>query len=219
MIRLALAAFAAVFLMSSHADAKPHRQHHARQQFVAAQSNVTQFCGDRVCGYEAPQQARSPRQARRMQRLAPVMQQHAVFMPQEPAQAGPVAFTSTFDPVRDVGNAASGIVAIARSQIGNGAIYGRSNLWCARFMNVVLERAGVRGTGTDLARDFAHWGHRIAGPVVGAIAVMGRRGGDHVGVVSGIDERGNPIIISGNHGHRVAEAKYSRGRIYAYVMP
>ena len=46
----------------------------------------------------------------------------------------------------------------------------------------------------------------------------GRRGG-HVGVVSGIDANGNPIIISGNHGHRVGEGVYSRGRIYAYVMP
>jgi uncharacterized protein (TIGR02594 family) len=55
---------------------------------------------------------------------------------------------------------------------------------------------------------------------VGAIAVMSRgaRGG-HVGVVSGIDANGNPIIISGNHGRRVAESTYSRGRIYAYVMP
>jgi hypothetical protein len=48
---------------------------------------------------------------------------------------------------------------------------------------------------------------------------MSRRGGGHVGVVSGIDAKGNPIIISGNHGHRVAEATYSRGRVYAYVMP
>jgi hypothetical protein len=38
-------------------------------------------------------------------------------------------------------------------------------------------------------------------------------------VVSGIDANGNPIIISGNHGRRVAESTYSRGRIFAYVMP
>ena len=48
---------------------------------------------------------------------------------------------------------------------------------------------------------------------------MSRRGGGHVGVVSGLDGNGNPIIISGNHGHRVAESVYPRGRIYAYVMP
>ena len=112
------------------------------------------------------------------------------------------------------------IVDVARSQIGNGAIYGRSNLWCARFMNYVLERSGFRGTGSDMARSFASYGQRVSCPQVGAIAVMsrGRRGG-HVGVVSGIDAHGNPIIISGNHGRRVAEAAYHRGRIYAYVLP
>jgi len=25
--------------------------------------------------------------------------------------------------------------------------------------------------------------------------------------------------VSGNHGNRVAEATYSKGRVYAYVMP
>jgi uncharacterized protein (TIGR02594 family) len=60
----------------------------------------------------------------------------------------------------------------------------------------------------------------VSGPQVGAIAVMsrGKRGG-HVGIVSGIDKSGNPILISGNHGRKVAEAPYSRKRIYAYVMP
>lgn len=112
------------------------------------------------------------------------------------------------------------IVAYARSQIGNGAIYGRRNLWCARFMNYVLERSGYRGTGSDMASSFAKYGRRISGPRVGAIAVMsrGRRGG-HVGVVTGVDAHGNPIIISGNHNRRVAEAVYPRGRVYAYVMP
>jgi uncharacterized protein (TIGR02594 family) len=111
------------------------------------------------------------------------------------------------------------LVSEARRYIG-GNPTGRSSLWCARFMNFVLKKAGFAGTSSDMASSFASYGHRVSGPRVGAIAVMsrGRRGG-HVGVVSGFDARGNPIIISGNHGHRVAEATYSRGRIYAYVMP
>ena len=111
------------------------------------------------------------------------------------------------------------VVAEARRYIGTNPT-GRSSLWCANFMNMVLERSGHRGSGSNLARSFASYGTRISGPQVGAIAVMsrGKRGG-HVGVVSGIDANGNPIIISGNHGRRVAEFTYSRGRIYAYVMP
>ncbi|MGX7745050.1 TIGR02594 family protein [Rhodopseudomonas parapalustris] len=118
------------------------------------------------------------------------------------------------------GGAGSSLVAEARSFIGRGNPTGRRALWCARFMNMVLQRTGHQGTGSDMASSFARYGQRISGPQVGAIAVMsrGRRGG-HVGVVSGIDPNGNPIVVSGNHGHRVAEAVYSRSRIYAYVMP
>ncbi len=114
----------------------------------------------------------------------------------------------------------SNLVAEARRYIGSGNPTSRASLWCARFMNMVLEKTGHKGTGSDMARSFASYGQRISGPQVGAIAVMsrGRRGG-HVGVVSGIDAKGNPIVISGNHGRRVAEASYSRGRVYAYVMP
>jgi uncharacterized protein (TIGR02594 family) len=111
-----------------------------------------------------------------------------------------------------------GLVSEARRYIG-GNPTGRGRLWCARFMNMVLERSGHRGTGSDMARSFASYGHRVSGPQIGAIAVMSRRGGGHVGVVSGIDANGNPIVVSGNNGHRVREAPYPRGRIYAYVIP
>ena len=116
------------------------------------------------------------------------------------------------------GFGSSNVVAEARRYLG-GNPTGRGSLWCARFMNLVLQRSGYRGTGSDMARSFASYGQRVSGPQVGAIAVMGRRGGGHVGVVSGIDASGNPIVVSGNNGNRVREAPISRGRIYAYVMP
>jgi uncharacterized protein (TIGR02594 family) len=113
----------------------------------------------------------------------------------------------------------SRVVAEARRYIG-GNPTGRRSLWCARFMNMVLARSGMKTTGSDMASSFARYGRRVSGPQIGAIAVMsrGRRGG-HVGVVSGIDAKGNPIVVSGNHSRRVAEAVYSRSRVYAYVMP
>ena len=117
------------------------------------------------------------------------------------------------------GFGSSNVVAEARRHIG-GNPTGRGSLWCARFMDLVLERSGHRGTGSDMARSFASYGQRVSGPQVGAIAVMSRgRGGGHVGVVSGIDASGNPIVVSGNNGNRVREAPVSRGRVYAYVMP
>jgi uncharacterized protein (TIGR02594 family) len=111
-----------------------------------------------------------------------------------------------------------GIVAEARRYLG-GNPTSRSSLWCARFMNMVLQHTGFHGTGSDMASSFAHYGERVSGPQVGAIAVMGRRGGGHVGIITGIDAKGNPIMISGNNGNRVREAPVSRGRIYAYVIP
>jgi uncharacterized protein (TIGR02594 family) len=116
------------------------------------------------------------------------------------------------------GFGSSSLVSEARRYLG-GNPTGRGSLWCARFMNMVLQHEGYRGTGSDMASSFARYGQRVSGPQVGAIAVMARRGGGHVGIITGIDAQGNPIMISGNNGNRVREAPISRGRIYAYVMP
>jgi uncharacterized protein (TIGR02594 family) len=116
----------------------------------------------------------------------------------------------------------SAVVNEARRWIGASApqLGVRRTLWCAAAMNKWLRNIGYRGTGSDMARSFANYGQHVSGPQIGAIAVMsrGKRGG-HVGIVSGIAANGNPVIISGNHGRRVAESVYPRSRIYAYVMP
>jgi uncharacterized protein (TIGR02594 family) len=111
------------------------------------------------------------------------------------------------------------LVSEARKYLGTNPT-ARKKLWCATFMNLVLAKVGYAGTHSDAAKSFAEYGHRISEPEVGAIAVLSRgRKGAHVGVVSGIDKNGNPIIISGNHGHQVGEAIYPRSRVIAYVMP
>lgn len=114
------------------------------------------------------------------------------------------------------------LVAEARRWIGARAyqLGVRPTLWCAAAVNKWLANIGHRGTGSDLAASFASYGRRISEPQVGAIAVMsrGRRGG-HVGVVVGVTKAGGVIVISGNHGNRVAQSVYPRGRIYAYVVP
>jgi uncharacterized protein (TIGR02594 family) len=113
----------------------------------------------------------------------------------------------------------SGLVSSAKTHLGaTAAQLGLpGSLWCADFVNDVLRHNGYRGTGSRMAKSF------LANPQttahVGAIAVMGRRGGGHVGIVSGFDAAGNPTIVSGNHNHRVREATYPRGRIIAYVNP
>ena len=109
------------------------------------------------------------------------------------------------------------LVADARRYLGTNPT-GRRSLWCGAFMDKVLRDTGHRGGG-NLAKGYLSYGSHVSGPQVGAIAVMGRRGGGHVGVVSGVDANGNPIVISGNHNNTVAESVYPRSRIIAYVMP
>jgi uncharacterized protein (TIGR02594 family) len=130
------------------------------------------------------------------------------------ASAAPDTYASSIH----FGGGGADIVSEARRWLG-GNPTSRRSLWCATFMNFVLQRTGHTGTGSDLAASFASYGHRVSGPQVGAIAVMSRKGGGHVGVVSGMDSSGHPIIISGNNGNRVRETAYAGGRIYAYVMP
>jgi uncharacterized protein (TIGR02594 family) len=122
------------------------------------------------------------------------------------------------------GFTSNSLVSEARKYIGTNPT-GRGSLWCGAFMDLVLKKTGHAGGG-NLASAYARYGTRVSGPQVGAIAVMGRNGGGHVGVVTGIDANGNPIVLSGNTWnrstggrHTVAEGVYPRSRIYAYVMP
>ena len=105
------------------------------------------------------------------------------------------------------------LVSEARRYMGTNPT-GRGRAWCGAFLDMVLKKTGHAGGG-NLARAYASYGTRVSGPQVGAIAVMNH----HVGVVSGIDANGNPIIVSGNHNRTVAESVYPRGRIMAYVVP
>lgn len=109
------------------------------------------------------------------------------------------------------GDSDRSVVSTARSQIGNGPVYGRRTLWCARFLNWVLEQTGHKGTGSDEAASFAALPRSSL--QVGAIAVMRH----HVGIVSGITPEGNPVVISGNHGRHVRESEYPARRIVKYV--
>ncbi|MBR0784007.1 TIGR02594 family protein [Bradyrhizobium iriomotense] len=194
--------FAAVAAFVSPASARPHHRHSAERHAYVHHARHHHY----------RHHARSSRFERSAAQL----------------QAGGFADTqASYDPNASAGGAGmgggfgggSGLVSEARRYLG-GNPTGRGNLWCARFMNMVLEHTGHRGTGSDMANSFARYGTRVSGPQVGAIAVMSRGGrGGHVGIITGIDAQGNPIMISGNNGNRVREAPVSRGRIYAYVMP
>ncbi|MEZ2146960.1 TIGR02594 family protein [Bradyrhizobium sp. DN5] len=198
--------FAAVAVFVSPASARPHHRHSAERHVYVHHARHHHY----------RHHARSSRFERSAAQL----------------QASGFANTqANYDPNANSGGMAnsamssggfgggSGLVSEARRYLG-GNPTGRGSLWCARFMNMVLQHTGHQGTGSDMANSFARYGTRVSGPQVGAIAVMSRGGrGGHVGIITGVDAKGNPIMISGNNGNRVREAPVSRGRIYAYVMP
>ena len=202
-----------VAIATSPASARPRHHHHSHHHSHFSSHHHQHYAGyaDQQFGNE------------RLDRRSKVRYRRASSRTGLMAQGGGADQSSGWSDQQQ-GFAAGGfggsnLVAEARRYLG-GNPTGRSRLWCARFMNMVLERAGHRTSGSDMARSFASYGQRISGPQVGAIAVMsrGKRGG-HVGVVSGIDANGNPIVVSGNHNRRVAEAVYPRSRVYAYVLP
>jgi len=188
----------AVAIAASAAIARP-AHHHSRQQVVQGASQVdaadhdVRYSGGPQAAAGTAVPATEPRRGRRSLSAYEAAQSHS-----NSAYAG---FT---------GNS---LVEEARRYIGTNPT-GRGSLWCGAFMDMVLKRTGHAGGG-NLAWGYSRYGTHVAGPQVGAIAVMH----GHVGVVSGVDANGNPIIVSGNHNHTVAEAVYPRGRISAYVMP
>lgn len=111
----------------------------------------------------------------------------------------------------------SSLIAEARRYLGRNPT-GWAHNWCGKFLDMVLRHVGYRGGG-NLALAYAKYGHRLPGPQVGAIAVFNRRGGGHVGIVTGIDSNGNPVVISGNYNHRVAETTFPARLAVAYVAP
>ena len=108
----------------------------------------------------------------------------------------------------------------AKRWIGSSNPTGFHGPWCGAFQAMVARNVGVEPPrGYLQARQWVNAGRRISTPEVGSIAILKRRKGGHVGVVAGVDENGNPIIVSGNHNRRVGIGVYPSSRVVAYVEP
>ncbi|MEH2517529.1 uncharacterized protein (TIGR02594 family) [Bradyrhizobium sp. AZCC 1610] len=187
-----LSCAAIIAITASAAEARPHHKRHHHQKTVhqiLKKKKVAHYRGIRLERVPARQ-------------FEQAQEQQSFF---GGFQSG---FQSGFD-------AGSGLVAKARQYIGATAreVGVRSTLWCSAFLRKLTGASGV----DDRAISWENKRH-IA-PQVGAIVTMGRRGGGHVGVVSGFTPKGDPIVISGNHRNRVAETVYKRSRIRAWVSP
>lgn len=87
--------------------------------------------------------------------------------------------------------------------------------WCALFANHCLGAAGLPGTGTLWALDFAgHWPSvQLQGPAVGAFAPMVRSGGGHIIQIVGLAANGNVMGLGGNQSDAVNVEQFARSRL------
>jgi uncharacterized protein (TIGR02594 family) len=118
---------------------------------------------------------------------------------------------------RPIGLAGASPIDTARRFLG-GNPTGWGSVWCGRFMAMIFPQAAARLHNPAWARDWERLPH--VPPQVGAVAVLHRGGGGHVGLVTGFDARGNPVLIAGNAGgNRVREYAVAARRVVAYVDP
>lgn len=87
--------------------------------------------------------------------------------------------------------------------------------WCALFQNMMLTKAGLKGTETLWALDFAgKWPSvKLIGPAVGAFAPMLRNGGGHIICVVGRDQHGNIMGLGGNQSDKVSIIPFPMSRL------
>jgi len=93
--------------------------------------------------------------------------------------------------------------------------------WCGVAVASWLSEAGYPIPKNYFrALAWATFGDACPGPAQGAIAVLTRKGGGHVGIVTGITRDGSHVrLLGGNQNDAVNEAWFPASRITAYRLP
>lgn len=91
--------------------------------------------------------------------------------------------------------------------------------WCSNFVNWVLQKAQMESTQSAAARSWATWGEALEAPIYGAVVVLSRDGGGHVGFFRRIREDGKWVLLGGNQSDSVCEAAFDADRVIAVRWP
>jgi uncharacterized protein (TIGR02594 family) len=115
-------------------------------------------------------------------------------------------------PLAKTFSVASNLGSQARSYMGKTArdLGLPKTLWCADFMNMLVGGSDRR------AISYLRRGTPAPYGCTDCVAVTRRRGGQHVGIVTGYDDAGNPILVSGNHNRVVGEGVYPKRIVLGY---
>jgi uncharacterized protein (TIGR02594 family) len=93
--------------------------------------------------------------------------------------------------------------------------------WCGAVMARICIDAGLdhpKRYASALA--WGEWGVNAGGPRQGAVAVLTRSGGGHVGIVTGVSPDGKMVrLLGGNQNDGVNEAWFAASRITGYRKP
>jgi uncharacterized protein (TIGR02594 family) len=92
--------------------------------------------------------------------------------------------------------------------------------WCSSFVNWCMDRAGINGTDSAMARSWLKWGHGIVQPKPGAITVFtrGQYPAGHVAFYLSTDGD-NIRVLGGNQGNKVSIASYPKAKVLGYRWP
>lgn len=93
--------------------------------------------------------------------------------------------------------------------------------WCAAFVGACLQRTGITGTRSLMARSYLDWGQALEEPRTGAVAVLSR-GSDpslgHVGFLVGVTPS-DVVLLGGNQGDAVTVQAFARSRLIGLRWP
>lgn len=87
--------------------------------------------------------------------------------------------------------------------------------WCAAFVNAMLNRSGIQGTGSNQARSFLRYGVATNAPRKGDIVVLGRHVGFYEGHVTR-NGRTYVAVLGGNQGNSVRTSYFPASRVLSY---
>ena len=88
--------------------------------------------------------------------------------------------------------------------------------WCSGFVNWCVERSGIAGTDSAVAKSWLHWGKKLSDPVEGCIVVYDRGGAKgHVGFF--ISQSGATIqTLGGNQSDAVTIAGQPKSKLLGF---
>jgi uncharacterized protein (TIGR02594 family) len=91
--------------------------------------------------------------------------------------------------------------------------------WCSSFVNWVMLKAQMERTDSAAAKSWLEWGYALEKPIYGAVVVLSRQGGNHVGFFIDETADGKWLLLGGNQGNEVNESGYDADRVIGVRWP